>query len=220
MLVVVGGHTRDIGKTSVITGLICTLPQWEWTACKITQYGHGVCSSKGDPCDCAPEEPDKLDHPYVLTQEEMPTNTDTGRYLAAGAVRSFWLRTAQGQLEGAVPVVRKMIAACGNVIMESNSILEFIQPDLYLVVMDFAKEDFKASSLRFLDRADAIIVIDSGINVPMWEEVSRGLWDNKKQFVVKPPYYVTMDVAEFVRMRISSSSGSGSSKTGTELHRG
>jgi hypothetical protein len=88
------------------------------------------------------------------------------------------------------------------------------------VVMDFAKEDFKASSLRFLDRADAIIVIDSGINVPMWEEVSRGLWDNKKQFVVKPPYYVTMDVAEFVRMRISSSSGSGSSKTGTELHRG
>ena len=32
MLVVVGGHTRDIGKTSVVTGLICTLPQWEWTA--------------------------------------------------------------------------------------------------------------------------------------------------------------------------------------------
>jgi len=220
MLVVVGGHTRDVGKTSVVTGLICTLPQWEWTACKITQYGHGVCSSKGDPCDCAPEEPEKLDHPYVLTQEEIPSNTDTGRYLAAGAVRSFWLRTAQGNLAGAVPVVRKMIAACGNVILESNSILEFIQPDLYLVVMDFSKEDFKASSLRFLDRADAIIVIDSGINVPMWEEVSRGLWDNKKQFVVKPPYYVTMYIAEFVRMRLSSSAGSATSKSRSELHGG
>ena len=217
MLVVVGGHTRDVGKTSVVTGLICTLPQWEWTACKITQYGHGVCSSKGDPCDCAPEEPDKLDHPYVLTQEEMPTNTDTGRYLAAGAVRSFWLRTAQGQLAGAVPVVRKMIAACGNVIMESNSILEFLQPDLYLVVLDLSKEDFKASSLRFLDRADAFIIVDSGINVPMWEEVSRGLWDSKKQFVVKPPYYVTMDIADFVRMRLSSP-GSASSKPGSQLY--
>jgi hypothetical protein len=218
MLVVVGGHTRDIGKTSVVSGLICTLPQWEWTACKITQYGHGVCSSKGEPCDCAPTEPAELAHPYVLTQEEAPTNTDTGRYLAAGAVRSFWLRTAQGQLAGAVPVVRKMIAACGNVILESNSILEFVQPDLYLVVMDFSKEDFKASSLRFLDRADAIIIIDSGINVPMWEEVSRGLWDGKKQFVVQPPYYVTMDIAEFVRKRLAVSAASVSARPGPEKH--
>ena len=44
MLVAVGGHTRDIGKTSVVSGLICALPQFPWTAVKITQYGHGVCS--------------------------------------------------------------------------------------------------------------------------------------------------------------------------------
>jgi hypothetical protein len=214
MLVVVGGHTRDVGKTSVLSGLICTLPQWEWTALKVTQYGHGMCASNGDPCGCAPTEPEQLEHPYVLTEEEMPTNTDTGRYLAAGAVRSFWLRTAQGQLEGAVPILRKMMAACGNVIVESNSILEFFQPDLYLVVMDFSKEDFKPSSLRYLDRADALIVIDSGINVPMWEEVSRGLWEGKPQFVVKPPYYVTMEIAEFVRARLSAASGkAGSGKT-------
>jgi len=206
MLVVVGGHSRDVGKTSVMSGLICTLPQWEWTALKVTQYGHGICSSKGDPCDCAPTEPEQMEHPYVLTQEEMLTNTDTGRYLAAGAVRSFWLRTQQGQLGGAAPVIRKMIAACGNVMVESNSILEFFDPDLYLVVMDFSKEDFKPSSLRFLDRADAIIVVDSGINVPMWESVSKGLWDNKKQFVVQAPYYVTMEIAEFVKTRLSSPS--------------
>jgi hypothetical protein len=203
MLVVVGGHSRDVGKTSVMTGLICALPQWDWTALKVTQYGHGMCSAKGDPCECAPENPEQLEHPYVLTQEEMPANTDTGRYLAAGAVRSFWLRTAQGQLGGAVPVIRKMIAACRNVLVESNSILEFFDPDLYLVVMDFSKEDFKPSSLRFLDRADAIIVVDSGINLPMWENVSRGLWDQKPQFVVKAPYFVTMEIADFVRKRLS-----------------
>ncbi len=202
MLVVVGGHTRDVGKTSVVAGLICALPQWPWTAVKITQYGHGVCSSKGDPCECEPTDPAQLAHPYVLTEEEMPTATDTGRFLAAGAARSFWLRTAQGQLAGAAPVLRKMLAACENVIVESNSILEFFEPDLYLAVMDFSKEDFKPSSLRFLDRADALIVIDSGINVPMWKEVSRGLWDQKKQFVVKPPYYVSMDMAEFARSRL------------------
>jgi len=210
MLLAVGGHSRDIGKTSVITGLICALPQWEWTALKITQYGHGVCSTKGSSCDCAPTEPEQLERPYLLSEEEMPTNTDTGRFLAAGAVRSFWLRTAQDQLAGAAPILRKMMAACDNVIVESNSILEFFQPDLYLVVMDFSKEDFKPSSLRFLERADALVVVDSGINVPLWEDVSRGLWDGKKQFVVQPPYYVTSDMAEWVRTRLLSTSGSGS----------
>jgi hypothetical protein len=217
MLVVVGGHTRDVGKTSVLSGLICTLPQWEWTALKVTQYGHGACSDKGDPCDCAPTEPEQLKHPYVLTEEEMPSNTDSGRYLAAGAVRSFWLRTAQGQLAGAVPILRKMMAACDNVIVESNSILEFFQPDLYLVVMDFSKEDFKPSSLRYLDRADALIVVDSGINVPMWEDVSRGLWDGKPQFVVQPPYYVTTEIAAFARSRLRSA-GSGKTSASRSQH--
>jgi hypothetical protein len=207
MLVAVGGHTRDIGKTSVVSGLICALTQWQWTAVKITQYGHGACAAEGDPCECTPTDPEQLKHPYVLTEEEAPTNTDTGRFLAAGAVRSFWLRTAQGKLGGAVPVLRKMLAACDPVIVESNSILEFFEPDLYVVVMDFSKEDFKPSSLRFLDRADALVIIDSGITVPMWEEVSRGLWDTKKQFVVKPPYYVTMEMADFAQARLLSRRG-------------
>ena len=49
---------------------------------------------------------------YVLTAEEVPSDTDTGRYLAAGAVRSFWLRTAQGQLAGAVPVAGAELRPC------------------------------------------------------------------------------------------------------------
>ena len=47
MLVVVGGHSRNIGKTSVVAGLIRKLRDRKWTAVKITQYGHGVCSHHG-----------------------------------------------------------------------------------------------------------------------------------------------------------------------------
>jgi len=201
MLVAVGGHSRNIGKTSVVAGLICALPQWQWTAMKITQYGHGVCSSEGALCDCAPT---NREHPYALSEEMAPTDTDSGRFLAAGAVRSFWLRTAAGQLGEAAPVIRKVLASGTNLIVESNSILEFFQPDLYLVVMDFSRKDFKPSSLRFLDRADALIVVDAGINVPLWKEVSRGMWDGKRQFAVKPPYYVTAAMAAFVKTRLSS----------------
>jgi len=200
MLVVVGGHSRNIGKTSVVEGLIRKLRAEKWTALKITQYGHGVCSHHGEACGCETEP----DHPFALSEEYEPSRTDSGRFLAAGAERSFWLRTPMGELEKARTTLSKILKSDGNVIVESNSVMEFVDPDVFLMVLDFGCEDFKPSSLRFMDRADAFVVIDRGINVPLWEEVARGVWDQKPQFVVKPPAYVTPAVCEFVRSRLSS----------------
>src|ERR1700727_2561758 len=115
-IVVVGGHTRNIGKTSVVAGLIAALPARRWTAIKITQFGHGVCSANGQPCDC-----ETADHAIALSEESDPeTGTDSSRYLAAGAVRSLWVRTRQGQLSEAMPRIRAEIARSDNVIFESN----------------------------------------------------------------------------------------------------
>jgi len=47
MLVVVGGHSRNIGKTSLVAGLIRKLRSHNWTAVKITLYGNGVCAHDG-----------------------------------------------------------------------------------------------------------------------------------------------------------------------------
>ena len=55
-LIVVGGHSRSVGKTSVVAGIIAALPEMHWTAAKITQYGHGICSANGRTCDCAVRE--------------------------------------------------------------------------------------------------------------------------------------------------------------------
>jgi hypothetical protein len=199
VLVVVGGHTRNIGKTSVVSGLIRSLRRRNWTAIKITQFGHGVCSQVGQTCGCETE----LDHPYALDEEFEPSHTDSGRFLRAGAKRALWLRTATGQLGNAAPAIEKILRASPYTIVESNSILEFFKPDVYLVVLDFSNNDFKSSSLRFLDRADAFIVIDRGINVPLWKDVSRGLYDGKMQFVVKPPQYVTSAISSFVEDRLA-----------------
>ncbi len=198
MLVVVGGHSRNIGKTSVAAGLIRKLRDRHWTAVKITQYGHGVCSHGGNECGCAPAE---AEHPFALSEEYEPSRTDSGRFLAAGAERSFWLRTPAGELARAADTVRKLLAQSENVIVESNSILELVRPDLFLMVLDFSCQDFKASSLRFLDRADAFLVLDRGINAPLWADIARGLWDRKPQFLIHPPRYVTQEIADFVRTR-------------------
>jgi hypothetical protein len=84
--------------------------------------------------------------------------------------------------------------------------VELVTPDVFLMLLDFGCEDFKPSSLRFMDRADGFVVIDRGINAPLWEEVAQGLWDGKPQFLVKPPRYVTAEVADFVESKISKAS--------------
>jgi molybdopterin-guanine dinucleotide biosynthesis protein len=198
-IVVVGGHTRNIGKTSVVAAIIARLPEMRWTAMKITQYGHGICSANGEPCDCATD-----DHTIAITAERDPnTGTDSARFLKAGAVRSLWVRTRQGSLADAMPGVRKEIARAENVIIESNSVMQFMRPDIFLSVLDYATADFKPSALRALDRADAILLRASGAALtPQWRGVSRKLFAEKPMFEIGPPEYMTDAVEEFVRLRM------------------
>ena len=39
-IIVVGGHARNVGKTSVVAGLISAFPQYSWTAIKISSHQH------------------------------------------------------------------------------------------------------------------------------------------------------------------------------------
>jgi hypothetical protein len=195
-LVVVGGHSRNIGKTSVAAGLIAALPHLNWTAMKITQHGHGICSAAGEPCGCAVE----YDHPYALSEETAPGDTDSARFLAAGARRSFWLRTAVGQLGHAIETVHRIVESSENTIIESNSILQYRRPDVYVAVVDFETADFKASALRYLDRADCLVTVSAGI--PRWTGVSRRLWESKPRFPATPPNYVSAELARFVSVQI------------------
>jgi hypothetical protein len=198
MLVVVGGHARNIGKTSVAAGLIRKLREQKWTAVKITQYGDGACAQGGGSCGCEASSGE----PYALTEEYAPGKSDSGRFLAAGAERSFWLRTPAGELARAAGAIRKIVDCSANVMVESNSVVELVRPDVFLMLLDFSCEDFKPSSMRLLDRADAFVVIDRGINVPLWQDIARGKWDGKPQFPVKPPTYVTAALAGFVRSKL------------------
>jgi len=203
MLAVVGGHSRNIGKTSVVAGLIRALPELEWTAMKITQFGHGQCSEAGEPCECETE----LEHPYAITEERDPASgTDSSRFLAAGARKSYWVRTRAGELGHAMPELRRIILQSANIIAESNSLLQFLTPDLYLPVVDFSVEDFKPTSLLYLDRADALVVVDTPFSAPLWRGVSNRLWRAKPRFTVQAPLYTSAELAAFVRAALPAGS--------------
>jgi len=196
-LVVVGGHSRSVGKTSVVAGLIAALPELNWTALKITQYGHGICSANGKPCSCATD-----DHTRAITEErDRSGESDTSRFLVAGAQHSIWVRTRQGMLEGALPDIRRRIAGAENVIMESNSIIRYLVPDLYLTVLDADTKDFKESAREFLGRADAVILHRAHQN-PAWDSVSLDSLSAKPIFMIEPPKYVTPEIVGFVREKL------------------
>jgi hypothetical protein len=194
----VGGHSRNIGKTSVAAGLIRELRERRWTAVKITQYRHGERSHAGDACGCeaAPG------HPFALSEEHEPGGTDTGRFLAAGAALALWLRTRTGGIAGAAGALDRILARGGDVIVESNSILELLRPDLFLMVVDLSCDDWKPSSLRYLDRADALVVIERQDTAPPRERALWGLSGEKPRFPVRPPVYVTTALTEFVRDKL------------------
>jgi hypothetical protein len=197
--IVVGGHTRNVGKTSVVVGLIAALPEYHWTALKITQFGHGMCSADGEPCHCATDE-----HVWGITEEKDPAGkSDSSRFLSAGAKRVWWVRSQQGKLAEAMPAIRHRLEGAKNVIFESNSILKFVKPDLYLTVLDPATKDFKSSAQEFLDRADAVLL--HGGDRFEWEGVSLKPVQGRPVFPIMPPEYVTEEMVQFVKERLRGS---------------
>lgn len=197
-VIVVGGHSRSVGKTSVVAGIIAALPEFHWTAAKITQYGHGICSANGEPCDCATD-----DHSWAITEERNRSGeSDSSRFLVSGAARSLWVRTRQGMLAEAMPRLRKELAGAENVILESNSVMRFLRPDLYITVLDAANPDFKASAKEYLDRADAVVLHDH-TGQAAWTNISLKPIAGKPVFHIAPPPYVTPELIELVRTRVT-----------------
>ena len=194
-VVVVGGHSRSVGKTSVVAGLIAALPEFRWTAVKITQFGHGICANGSD-CDCASDV-----HTHLIEEEkDRSGESDSSRFLVAGAERSLWVRTKQWMLAEAMPELRRRLTGVQNAILESNSVLQFLRPDLYLTVLDYGNKDFKDSARRFLDLASAVILQDD--KQPQWDNVSLKLVQGKPTFRIHPPQYVTPEIVGFVRERL------------------
>jgi hypothetical protein len=197
-LVVIGGHSRNIGKTSVAAGLIASLSDRNWTAIKITQYGHGRCSMDGQECECSAGE-----HPYAITDEaSRKGDTDTSRFLKAGAARALWVRVRLGELEKVVPKLEPIIEASPFTIIESNSILRYVRPDLYIVVLKYDVEDWKTSARSFLEKADAAVVVQSKAAEPSWDQLAAEALDRIPKFTARAPEYVPESLAAWVDQRL------------------
>jgi hypothetical protein len=136
-IVVVGGSGRNVGKTSLMCGLIAALPEFGWTAVKISSHAHD-------------------EREAVWEETSAGQGTDTGRYLAAGARRAFLMAGLDGDFP--IAAIQAALGSHANAVFESNRIVNALEPDLCIGVMGRSGIEMKPSFARFLDRADALVM--------------------------------------------------------------
>jgi len=143
-IIVVGGGGRGAGKTALVCGLMRALPEIKWTAVKITTHEHGKAATP-------------------VWEETTPgQETDTARYLAAGARRALLVTPGgMGPDEDSLgPIVEQILQECpaaGGVIFESNSLLTHLRPAVCLCAATSPWTEMKASYDLVLEHADAMV---------------------------------------------------------------
>jgi hypothetical protein len=137
-IIVVGGGGRGAGKTALVCGLIRALPEFAWTAVKITSHGHGQTQP-------------------VWEETSAGQGTDTARYLAAGARRALMVTAGDDALG---PIVQQILGECvppGCVIFESNRVLRHLRPDLCLAAASSLEGEPKPSFDLVEQQMDALV---------------------------------------------------------------
>lgn len=153
-LAVIGGQCRKVGKSALVVDLIRAFPDWHWTAVKVTPYTETGCPLNGASCCCATYE-----HTFEIREEkEREGKADTSRYLAAGAERAIWVQTKSGRLSEALPDLAAALSGDKCVVIESDALVQYWNADLFLMVLDPRKVEFKSSTRKALPLVDAFVL--------------------------------------------------------------
>jgi hypothetical protein len=188
-IIVVGGSNRGVGKTALVCGLIAALPEYRWTAVKITTHDHPQPVTTGRPG--APEilaphhphglrsttfryfwerkasvpaaKPEPVSATSPIWEETAPgQETDTARFLAAGAARALLVSAPDGDLSEPLNQLWPRFGRGTNIIFESNSVVHHVRADACLLIHGVAERalplpERKPSFIAAVRHADAMV---------------------------------------------------------------
>ncbi|MDO8678145.1 MAG: hypothetical protein Q7R30_06230 [Acidobacteriota bacterium] len=175
-LIVVGGHSSGVGKTSVVEHILRSRRRREpWAAVKISAHRHATA-------DDSPPLVEETVSPSLLTQ--------TGRYLEAGACRAFLCRTPDARLADTATFLRGLLAEGTSVIVESNRIARLVLPNILLFIVSPSVADWKPSSGPCLTRADALVTGERAATVPGVVAARGARLDGRPVFEMDADRYV------------------------------
>src|SRR3954464_12869850 len=149
-IVAVSGLSSNTGKTTLVCELLRRLPGWE--AIKLTRGHYRSCGK--DPHGCCVS--DLLrDEPLIRSGREAnyESGKDTGRFWDAGASNVHWVIVKDDQVAQGISEALTRVKAAG-VIVEGNSFLEHVKPDLSIMCARAAGGKIKPSARRALANSD------------------------------------------------------------------
>ncbi len=112
-----------------------------------------------------------VDDPEILTQE----GKDTQRLLNAGAENVLWVQSPAEELKEVLPLAVSRLSHLRGIIIEGNSAIEFLKPDIVIFIFGKGSESLKKSAIKVMAMADIIL---------FQEEPSIKLPERAKKFKV------------------------------------
>jgi hypothetical protein len=183
-VLVIAGSGRGAGKTAVGCALMAAMPELRWAAIKVTSHVHDLGEELW-------EEPD------------FRSAKDTGRYLAAGARRSFLISgVAQSRSVELVAEVRSRAGVCDALLVESNRIAAAVvtnrdEQSVSIAVLAGAESEWKPSLLDCVGSVDAL-VLTGGVSPEKFDSPFL----RKPVFGLAPGQWSVPELVRFVRGRL------------------
>jgi molybdopterin-guanine dinucleotide biosynthesis protein len=136
-IIVVSGAVSGTGKTSLACALLPLLPNFG--AIKITIQDLGTKVTDQD-------------------EEIMVPGKDTCRLKTSGASKVVWVKSSEEELPEAMGFAWTMIGEVEGTLIEGNSILEHVHPDITFFVVDREITDLKPSRISALKKANVVVI--------------------------------------------------------------
>ena len=239
----VGGSNRGVGKTTLVCALIAALPEYRWNAVKITTHDHRQPVSpslsnaakgsvpgpvhefrspflrqlfeKGTGTRAGKREPSPAGSP--IWEETTPgEETDTGRYLAAGAARALLVTAPDGELSEPLNRLWPRFGRGTNLIFESNSVVHHVRADVCLLIHAVAERELplperKPSFIAAVRHADALVahasadrLIQEGLRVAGQEAAADQAKAPKPIFHLRSLERISTELMDWLRLRLPS----------------
>jgi molybdopterin-guanine dinucleotide biosynthesis protein A len=154
-MLIVGATGKNVGKTE----FACSLIKKFRSQCGL--IGIKVTILKDDKNKPAKNGHESGVKSYCITEEtNRLIKKDTGKMLAAGASKVYWLRTYRRHLEEGISELLNIVGKNTISICESNSLRNIIEPGLFIMVKDYDSENSKASAKEVSQYVDRFVYSD------------------------------------------------------------
>lgn len=151
IIIGIGGAHSGAGKTAYASLLLLNLKGWG--AIKYTKTG--LYSSI-------------IDDREILSEK----NKDTRRFLDSGAERVLWVQSPPSDIGKVLPIAVERLSDLKGIIVEGNSAIEFLRPDIIIFIFGRESSTIKETSKGLLKRAD-VIVAEQGVSLETKGEARR-----------------------------------------------